>query len=219
MSHADAWIPLGKKIYEHLPLLAIPLRFLAAVTFVLPKVMKYPIISNSPPRLQSYNFAIEDICCFIEASNAIILLTTKNTYPTMNLCEVLLLGNQSRNLMMSPRSAKGRDYKFTDYLFPGGRRGGHLSNMAMIKVVKTLGYETVTVHGFRSTFRDWAGGMTIFPREIAEQALAHQIGDATEQAYRRSDGIERRRELMEAWDRFVSGEGAEIVELGRADNG
>ena len=108
---------------------------------------------------------------------------------------------------------------FTDYLFPGGRRGGHLSNMAMIKVVKTLGYETVTVHGFRSTFRDWAGDMTIFPREIAEQALAHQIGDATEQAYRRSDGIERRRELMEAWDRFVSGEGAEIVELRRVYNG
>ena len=101
---------------------------------------------------------------------------------------------------------------FTEYLFPGGRRGNHLSNMAMIKVLKTLGYGHVTVHGFRSTFRDWAGDMTIFPREVAEQALAHQIGDATEQAYRRRDGLERRRELMEAWERFVSGEGAEIVE-------
>jgi integrase len=59
-----------------------------------------------------------------------------------------------------------------------------------------------TVHGFRSSFRDWAGNETHFPREIAEQALAHQVGNGVEQAYRRSDALERRRELMAAWARF-----------------
>ena len=56
-----------------------------------------------------------------------------------------------------------------------------------------------TAHGFRSSFRDWAGNETPFPRELAEHALAHVIGDRAEQAYRRSDALERRRELMDAW--------------------
>jgi len=57
----------------------------------------------------------------------------------------------------------------------------------------------VTVHGFRSAFRDWAGNETHFAREVAEAALAHVIGDKAEQAYRRSDALEKRRALMEAW--------------------
>ena len=61
----------------------------------------------------------------------------------------------------------------------------------------------VTVHGFRSSFRDWAGDATAFPREVAEAALAHAVGDATEAAYRRSDALEKRRKLMEAWAAFV----------------
>jgi integrase len=56
-----------------------------------------------------------------------------------------------------------------------------------------------TVHGFRSSFRDWAGNVSNFPREITETALAHVIGDKAEQAYRRSDALEKRRKLMEAW--------------------
>jgi integrase len=59
--------------------------------------------------------------------------------------------------------------------------------------------ENVTVHGFRSTFRDWAGNVSSFPREVAETALAHVIGDKAEQAYRRSDALDKRRKLMEAW--------------------
>jgi integrase len=62
-----------------------------------------------------------------------------------------------------------------------------------------------TVHGFRSTFRDWVGNCTHYPRELAEHALAHRIGDATEQAYRRDDALERRRVLMEAWGQFCTG--------------
>ncbi len=74
----------------------------------------------------------------------------------------------------------------------------NLSNMSMVSVLKRLEVP-VTVHGFRSSFRDWAGEATSFPSEIAEQALAHVVGDATERAYRRGDALERRRELMAAW--------------------
>jgi integrase len=59
--------------------------------------------------------------------------------------------------------------------------------------------KALTVHGFRSTFRDWCGDQTAFPREVAEAALAHKVGDQAEQAYRRGDALEKRRELMEAW--------------------
>ena len=59
--------------------------------------------------------------------------------------------------------------------------------------------EIATVHGFRSSFRDWAGNVSHFPREVTETALAHVIGDKAEQAYRRSDALEKRRKLMEAW--------------------
>jgi len=62
----------------------------------------------------------------------------------------------------------------------------------------------VTVHGFRSSFRDWAGNETLSPREVVETALAHMIGDKAEQAYRRSDALEKRRKLMEAWASYCS---------------
>jgi integrase len=70
-----------------------------------------------------------------------------------------------------------------------------------------------TVHGFRSTFRDWAGDRTTFPRELAELALAHAVGDETEQAYRRSDALEKRRPLMKAWADFCAGERAKAVPI------
>jgi integrase len=71
-----------------------------------------------------------------------------------------------------------------------------------------------TVHGFRSAFRDWAGDCTNFPREIAEAALAHRVGDAVERAYRRSDALERRRSLMVAWDEYCAGnDDRKVVEL------
>ena len=60
------------------------------------------------------------------------------------------------------------------------------------------------IHGFRSSFRDWAGECTAFPCEIAETASAHVVGDATERAYRRDDALEKRRKLMEAWATFIS---------------
>jgi integrase len=88
-----------------------------------------------------------------------------------------------------------------DYVFPGAKVGRPMSNMSMEMVLRRLGVET-TVHGFRSSFRDWAGEMTETPREVAEAALAHAVGDAVERAYRRGDALQRRRVLMEAWATF-----------------
>jgi integrase len=85
------------------------------------------------------------------------------------------------------------------FVFPSPRGARPLSHVAMAKVLTRLGAERVTVHGFRSAFRDWAGNETHFAREVAEAALAHVIGDKAEQAYRRSDALEKRRALMDAW--------------------
>jgi integrase len=91
------------------------------------------------------------------------------------------------------------------YVFPGQRRGRPLSNMACARLLLRAGLGDVTVHGFRSAFRDWAGDKTHFPREIAEAALAHAVGDETELAYRRGDALEKRRRLMDAWSDFLDG--------------
>lgn len=87
----------------------------------------------------------------------------------------------------------------SDFLFPGQKLASHLSSSAMEMLLRRMDLGAYTVHGFRSAFRDWAGDETSFPREIAEAALAHNIGDATERAYRRADALERRRKLMQAW--------------------
>jgi hypothetical protein len=71
--------------------------------------------------------------------------------------------------------------------------------MALLMTLRSMGGGDLTTHGFRSTFRDWSGDETEFPREVAEAALAHAVGDKAEQAYRRGDALEKRRKLMEAW--------------------
>lgn len=84
------------------------------------------------------------------------------------------------------------------FIFPGQREGRPLSNTATDMLLRRLNSE-VTTHGFRSSFRDWCGEETHFPREVAEAALAHVVGDQTERAYRRGDALAKRRELMDAW--------------------
>ena len=84
-------------------------------------------------------------------------------------------------------------------MFPGRGLGEPLSNMAMLKLLQRMGREDLTVHGFRSTFRDWAAERTNFPNEVVEMALAHAIDDKTEAAYRRGDLFEKRWRLMDAW--------------------
>lgn len=89
-----------------------------------------------------------------------------------------------------------------EFVFPGERPHKPLSNMSMLMMLRRIGREDMTVHGFRSTFRDWAAEQTNFSREVAEAALAHVITDRTEAAYRRGDLFEKRRRLMAAWATF-----------------
>ena len=86
-----------------------------------------------------------------------------------------------------------------EFVFAGQRLNKPLSGMAMEMMLRRMKIDDATVHGFRSSFRDWAGNVSNFPREVTETALAHVIGDKAEQAYRRSDALEKRRKLMEAW--------------------
>lgn len=90
------------------------------------------------------------------------------------------------------------------FLFPGQKTGRPLSNMAMDMLLRRMDEDAYTVHGFRSSFRDWAGETTNFAREIIEASLAHLVGNKVEQAYRRGDALLKRRKLMEAWAGFVA---------------
>ena len=89
-----------------------------------------------------------------------------------------------------------------DFLFIGSQAGSGLSNMAMTTVLRRMGRGDITVHGFRSCFRDWAAERTNFPRDVAEMALAHVVGDKVEAAYRRGDLFAKRKALMEAWAKY-----------------
>lgn len=91
--------------------------------------------------------------------------------------------------------------KGNPYIFPGAKTGRGLSNLAMLELLRGV-QKGLTVHGFRSTFRDWAGDRTNFAREVIEHALAHLIKDQAEAAYRRSDALAKRRRLMTAWAGF-----------------
>jgi integrase len=85
------------------------------------------------------------------------------------------------------------------FLFPGSKQGQPMSQMALAMLLRRMGYGHVTVHGFRSTFRDWAAETTAFPNHVVEMALAHTVSDRVEAAYRRGDLFEKRRVLMDAW--------------------
>jgi integrase len=102
------------------------------------------------------------------------------------------------------------------YIFPGARAKAPLSNMAMLELLRGMRDDGLTVHGFRSTFRDWAGDRTNYAREVIEHALAHRIKDKAEAAYRRGDALEKRRRLMTAWANYCASPRSigDIVALG-----
>lgn len=105
-----------------------------------------------------------------------------------------------RALEVLALAARLREGDGDGFVFPGAKEGRGLSVMALTMALRRLGKGEYTVHGFRSAFRDWAAEETSFAREIAEAALAHVVGDATERAYRRGDALEKRRALMAAWE-------------------
>lgn len=104
------------------------------------------------------------------------------------------------------------------YVFPGSKAKAPLSNMAMLELLRGMRNDGLTVHGFRSTFRDWAGDRTNFARELIECAMSHQIKDKAEASYRRSTALEKRRQLMEAWSKYCASvpaaSDARVVSLG-----
>jgi integrase len=99
----------------------------------------------------------------------------------------------------------------SDLVFAGVGQGGRVGQRSMLSVLELMGFDA-TVHGFRSTFRDWAADCTDYPDMVVELALAHRVGTQVEKAYRRSDLFDKRRELMEQWAAYCSGK------VGAADN-
>ena len=106
----------------------------------------------------------------------------------------------------------------SNLIWPGRTGAKPFSETALRKTLRQtypdkISGRFVTLHGFRSALRDWAGDQTTFSREVAELSLAHAVGDALERAYRRGNAIEKRRALMVAWAEYCSGGGANVVKL------
>jgi integrase len=109
------------------------------------------------------------------------------------------------------------EIKTGDFVFPGQRKNRQRWHTAMNMTLRRM-KANFTVHGFRSSFRDWAGNETHYPRDLIETALAHVIGDKAEQAYRRSDALDKRRKLMEAWAAYCEPErSAKVVKFSRGE--
>jgi integrase len=112
---------------------------------------------------------------------------------------VPLSGRAMELLALQRQYSNGSPYIFTGY------SEAALADKSMYMLLKDMGRRE-TAHGFRSSFRDWAGDTTPFPREHVEACLAHQVGNAVEQAYRRADGLLRRKQIMDAWSAHCSDE-------------
>jgi integrase len=123
-------------------------------------------------------------------------------------------GGREHRVPLSPRVIaiieEMQQARLSEFVFPGIRRGRPLSNMALEAVLRRAKVD-VTTHGFRSSFRDWAGDNTPFARDVVEAALAHAIENKTEAAYRRSDALEKRRKLMAAWADFCTAKKTSVV--------
>ena len=109
--------------------------------------------------------------------------------------------------------------RVSNFVFPGVKKGQGIAASGISVALRRLGHRDVTVHGFRSSFRDWCSEQTSFPREVCEAALAHVVGDKVEAAYRRTEFLEKRRKLMAAWARYISTPAAKdagkVVAIGR----
>jgi integrase len=128
-------------------------------------------------------------------------------------------GRKAHAVPLSSRALeilRGLPRKATDVVFASPKLAGRaVSAVAVRNLLAELAGKDVTLHGFRSSLRDWTGDCTSFPREVAEAALAHKVGDSVETAYRRGSAIEKRRKLMSAWSAFVSNEepSADVIPL------
>ena len=105
------------------------------------------------------------------------------------------------------------DGRISDYVFPNLTNGKPLSNAGMSSVLKRMERIDITVHGFRSTFRDWMAEKTNTPERIAESALAHRLKDASEAAYQRGDLLEKRMVLMQTWANYCYPTGEKVIQM------
>jgi integrase len=117
------------------------------------------------------------------------------------------LTDAALDILKPLHAARGKN----PYVFAGILPRRPINELSLTRTMIRLGVRPYTPHGFRSTFRDWAGDETTFPREVIEAALAHAVGNQTEAAYRRRDALEKRRELMEAWASYLTRESSEKV--------
>jgi integrase len=103
-------------------------------------------------------------------------------------------------------------FEGTNHVFPS-MKGNAMSDMSLTTVLRRMERGDITAHGFRSTFRDWAGETTAYPREVVEHALAHQLKDKAEAAYQRGTLFAKRQDLMTAWARYC-----DTVQVAKSDN-
>jgi integrase len=130
-------------------------------------------------------------------------------------------GKREHRVPLAPRAVellkRLHATRYNDYIFPSDRRDDHMSDAVLRSCLNDL-RQGFTVHGFRSSFRDWAAECTNFPRDVCEAALAHASGDATEAAYKRTDLLNKRRLLMEAWSQFITNPPAgHVLQFGRKE--
>ena len=124
-----------------------------------------------------------------------------------------------------------REGRFSRFVFPGQARGKPLSNMALLTLLERMNSgadkkwmdpasgRRVTAHGFRATFRTWAEEVATFPHAVIEQAMGHQVGTQVERAYRRTDVLDKRRQLMRTWAQYCEPESAtNVLQLARANS-
>jgi len=104
-----------------------------------------------------------------------------------------------------------------EFVFAFPTKDAALSNMAIARLLVRMKVTNATTHGFRSSFRDWAGDCTEFPREVAEECLAHQVGNEVERSYRRGTGFEKRRMLLTAWADYLDGKAAAANVINMSD--
>jgi integrase len=111
-------------------------------------------------------------------------------------------------------AARQRKRGDASWIFPGHKQDKPLSNMSFLKAARRLTTATLTTHGFRSSFRDWAAEKTHIARDVCEAALAHVVKDKTEAAYKRAVLFDKRRELMNLWSHFATSTPATIIAIG-----
>lgn len=182
--------------------------------------LPYQEISGFIASLQNYSGTAADALEFTILTACRTSEVAGATWPEVNLPEKVWiipgdrmksgrehrvpLSDRAIALLKRLKSEAQTRAKVSDYVFPSADLKKPLSNMAMLKLLARMGREDITVHGFRSTFRDWAAECTSASREVAEMALAHVVKDKVEAAYRRGDLFDKRRCLMNEWSDFCS---------------